>query len=123
MSEENRNRAIRWMEENWNQRREGVVDELMHPDCVGRMEGGEVKGRDGWRQARDQLLASFPDLRMIVEQTVVEGDTVVLRWRVVGTHDGDALGAADRSRDRTARRARAPRLCRSRRTLARGLHR
>ena len=93
MSEDNRARAIRWMEDNWNRRRDGVVDELMHPECIGRMEGGDqVKGREGWRQARQQLLAAFPDLRMTIDQSVAEGDTVVLRWTVRGTHQGDAMG-------------------------------
>lgn len=92
MSEQNRARAIQWMEDNWNHRREAVIEELMHPACVGRMEGGEIKGPDEWRQARKELLTAFPDLKMEVEQSVAEGDTVVLRWRVKGTHDGDAMG-------------------------------
>jgi len=93
MSEANRALPIRWMDENWNKRREAVIDELMHPECVGRMEGGdEVKGREGWRKARLQLLDAFPDLRMEVQESVAEGDTVVLLWRVTGTHEGDGLG-------------------------------
>jgi predicted ester cyclase len=92
MSDDIRARAIRWMEDNWNNRREEVIDELMHPTCSGHLEGGEIKSRDEWRQARRELLTAFPDLRMKIEQSVVEGDTVVLRWRAVGTHDGDAMG-------------------------------
>lgn len=56
------------------------------------MEGGEVKSPEEWRQARSQLLTAFPDLRMTIEQSVAEGDTVVLRWRAQGTHGGDAMG-------------------------------
>jgi steroid delta-isomerase-like uncharacterized protein len=92
MSQDNRVRAIRWMEENWNERRAEVANELMHPECCGRMEGLEVRSRQDWLQARRELLAAFPDIHMKVEQTVAEGDTVVVRWRANGTHRGDALG-------------------------------
>ena len=97
MSEANKSIAIRWMEDNWNRRRFEVVDELMDIECCGRMEGPgcegmQIKTRDEWRAARDQLIAAFPDLRVDVEQAVAEGDTVVLRWKASGTHKGDALG-------------------------------
>jgi hypothetical protein len=55
MSEDIRKLAIQWMEENSNHRREEVIDELMHPECVGRLEGGEINSRDEWRQARKEL--------------------------------------------------------------------
>ena len=92
MSEENRALALRWMHKNWNDHDEKVIDELMHPACVGRIEGREIKGREEWRQVRKELLTAFPDLKMDIEQSVAEGDTVVLRWRVKGTHGGDAMG-------------------------------
>ena len=93
MSKDIRALAIRWMEDNWNERREAVIDELMHPDCFGRIEGGgELKGREEWRQAREQLLTAFPDLSLRVDRSVVEGDTVVLLWTAKGTHRGDAMG-------------------------------
>jgi hypothetical protein len=37
-------------------------------------------------------LTAFPDLRITVEGTVAEGDEVVVRWSVRGTHLGDGLG-------------------------------
>ena len=33
-------------------------------------------------------LTAFPDLRMTVEQQIVEGNLIVNRWRATGTHDG-----------------------------------
>lgn len=91
-NERNRAVALRWMEEIWNQRREEVVDELMHEDAVGHMEGGDVHGPAGFKQARAAFLQAIPDLRIEVEGSVAEGDAVVLRWRVTGTHRGDGLG-------------------------------
>jgi len=93
MSEMNRQLAIRWMDEVWNQRKEGVIDELLHPDAVGHAEGAEdARGPAGFRAHRDLFLGAFPDLRMQVEGTIAEGDRVAVRWRVRATHAGAHLG-------------------------------
>src|SRR5512146_3065073 len=92
MNEQNRALALRWMEEVWNQRREEAVDELMHADAVGHMEGGDVHGPAGFKIAREAFLEAIPDLRIEVEDSLAEGDQVVLRWRVTGTHRGAGLG-------------------------------
>jgi steroid delta-isomerase-like uncharacterized protein len=92
MSEENRARAQRWMQEIWNERREATIDELMHPEAIGHMEGGDVHGPSGFKAARASLLDALPDLTIEVEDSVSENDSVVLRWRVSGTHKGSGLG-------------------------------
>lgn len=92
MSDTNRGLAKRWFEEVWNERREETIDELLTPQSVGHMEGAETRGPAEFRQVRAMLLSAFPDLRIVVEDTVAEGDDVVVRWRVAGTHGGDGLG-------------------------------
>ena len=82
MNETNRERAIRWMEEAWNRKNDAVIDELMHPNCEGRLEDRMIKDREGFRQARTELLAAIPNIKVKVEQVVAEGDFVVLRWQV-----------------------------------------
>ena len=42
----------------------------------------------------DGLCASFPDLAFVAEPLIVDGDTVVGRWRMTGTNDGAALPGA-----------------------------
>jgi steroid delta-isomerase-like uncharacterized protein len=101
--ERNRALALRWMEEVWNQRREEVVDELMHADAVGHMEGGDVHGPEGFKIARAAFLDALPDLRIEVEDSIAEGDQVVLRWRVTGTHLGAGLGMPPSGRPVEAR--------------------
>jgi steroid delta-isomerase-like uncharacterized protein len=92
LEEQNRALALRWMEEIWNQRREEVIDELMHEEAVGHMEGGDVHGPAGFKAVCAAFLQALPDLRIAVEDSVAEGDSVVLRWRVTGTHRGEGLG-------------------------------
>ena len=38
------------------------------------------------------MRAAFPDLHYGIEDLVAEGDTVVARWRLTGTHEGDLAG-------------------------------
>ena len=41
-----------------------------------------------WRKWRE----AFPDINFAVEEIIAEGNTVVTRWRLTGTHKGDYLG-------------------------------
>jgi predicted ester cyclase len=92
MSEENRCLAIRWFEEVWNARREGIIDEVMTPSSIGHMEGKDVIGPGEFKTQRAELLAAFPDFRVTVEATAADGDVVVVRWSACGTHLGQGLG-------------------------------
>jgi len=92
MSQENRRLAIRWFEEVWNARREGIIDEVMTPSSIGHMEGKDVIGPVEFKAQRAELLAAFPDFSVTVEATAADGDVVVVRWSARGTHLGQGLG-------------------------------
>ena len=53
---------------------------------------GEQIGREAYKRRDEAMLAAFPDLRYDIEDLVAEGDTVVARWRMTGTHEGDLAG-------------------------------
>ncbi|MCW5889118.1 MAG: ester cyclase [bacterium] len=76
----------RWFEEVWNQRRLASIDELADPDCVGHSENGRLEGIDAWRAMFDAFIAAMPDLRATVEDVLVDGDRVSVRWSFTGTH-------------------------------------
>ena len=38
--------------------------------------------------------SAFPDVRLIIEEQVAEGDKVVTRWIAYGTHQGEMMGIA-----------------------------
>ena len=42
----------------------------------------------------EALCAAFPDLRFVLEGTNVDGETVIVRWRMRGTNDGAPLPGA-----------------------------
>lgn len=95
MSEANRALVLRWMQDMWNERREATIDELLDRAAVGHSEGmPDFRGVEQFRAYRGALLNAFPDMRLTVDDTVAEGDDVVARWHVNGTHRGDALGIA-----------------------------
>jgi steroid delta-isomerase-like uncharacterized protein len=66
---------------------------LLAPDFVEHGgAAGQAPGREGWKQGRAMLAAAFPDLASTVEDVVAEGDRVVTRWTVRGTHRGAFMG-------------------------------
>ena len=46
------------------------------------------------RQTVQGYRASFPDLRLTVDEQIAEGDRVCTRWTARGTHEGDFFGVA-----------------------------
>ena len=75
---------------------EGNLDaafEFYAPDYIYHGPGGqELRGRDGIRGLWATFLAGFPDLHSTVDDVIAEGDKIVLRWTVQGTHTGEFLG-------------------------------
>ncbi len=68
--------------------------ELYALDYIYHGPAGELRGRDGIRGLWEVFLTGFPDLHSTIEDMVSEGDKVVLRWRIEGTHTGEFMGVA-----------------------------
>ena len=52
---------------------------------------GVLRGRDEVRKFFDGLMKAAPDMQVITERTIGEGDTVVAQWRMTGTFTGGPL--------------------------------
>jgi steroid delta-isomerase-like uncharacterized protein len=91
-TEELKARARRLPDELLTQGDLAVADELLAPDCLHHAPGPLAPGVEGVKRWVRTLRRSFPDLRAIVEDEVVEGDTVVQRLTLSGTHAGEFLG-------------------------------
>jgi len=87
-----------WFEQVWNQGDESAIDRLMAPDALihGLVDdaGNELQGSAGFKPFFRKFRDAFPDLQVTVEDTVVEGDKIVARCTVRGTHQGHTLGFA-----------------------------
>ena len=53
---------------------------------------GQPMGREGDKHRAEVLAEAFPDQRYDILELVAEGDTLVVRWRMTGTHQGDLAG-------------------------------
>ena len=98
MSEENRALIQRWFEEVWNKGRAEAIDELFSAEGIAHGladEGGQpLRGPAGFKPFFQKFREAFPDIEVIVEDTVSEGDKIAARCRVRATHKGDSLGFA-----------------------------
>jgi steroid delta-isomerase-like uncharacterized protein len=97
---QNRRVVRRFYEELWNNRQVNVADEIIASDCIthqlrsGAEVGGVLRGPEAVKHHVAEWLNGFPDLRFTVEQMIAEGDTVVTRSVMEGTHQGCWLGVA-----------------------------
>jgi steroid delta-isomerase-like uncharacterized protein len=92
MAEIDRNLGKRWFEEVWNKARREAIAEMMAPECVLHDGADAMRGPEGFYPFFDRIRATFPDLRVTVEDTIVEGDQLCVRWSCTATHTGDGLG-------------------------------
>ena len=53
---------------------------------------GQPMGREGAKHRAEMLAEAFPDQRYDMLEMVAEGDRLVVRWRMTGTHQGDLAG-------------------------------
>jgi predicted ester cyclase len=53
---------------------------------------GQQPGIEGWRSKWEALSAGFSDLRIEIEQSVAEGDTVAARYTMRATNTGEFMG-------------------------------
>ncbi len=94
MSEENKDLARRSWEMLVNQQNPNAVDELYTPDFVWHELDEDIQGPEQAKQFLEMYLAAFPDMQVTVEDVIAEGEKVVTRWTIRGTHRGELMGIA-----------------------------
>jgi steroid delta-isomerase-like uncharacterized protein len=80
----------------WNM---ALVDEVVSPRFVSHdwPEGGPT-GPQAFRNFYAAIRSAVPDARYEVEDLIAEGDRVVVRWSMRGTHEGGFRGIAPTGR-------------------------
>ena len=94
MSEEKKAVVRRYnelVEQYWRTGDADAFDEVVASDFVHHAPGlpPDLKGM---KQALPMFRAAFPDMRLTVEDMIAEGDKVVDRVTVRGTHEGELMG-------------------------------
>src|SRR5215204_1824763 len=93
--EENKASFRRYLEEAWNQSNLEVVDEIFDR-YVSHLPDGSVleRGPQDVKRFVGEFRSAFPDLRLIIEEQLAEGDKVVSRGTIRGTHLREFRGMA-----------------------------
>src|SRR3954451_8409880 len=80
----------------WNME---LVDEVVSPHFTSHdWPKGSPTGPEGFRDFYSAIRAALPDAHYEVDDLIAEGDKVVVRWRLLGTHQGDFRGIAPTGR-------------------------
>lgn len=88
--------ARRLIEEVWNNRKVDLVNELVAPSHrnIDANSPDLGNGPEGYKRLVALYTTAFPDLKLKLNDTVSEGDKIVMAWTVTGTHKGELRGIA-----------------------------
>ncbi len=94
MVEQHKTIVRRMLEEVWNGGNLAVVDEIVATDYVGHDPSypQPIRGPEGFKQWVMTARMAFPDFHITVEDLLAEGDRVVGRITMRGTHNGELAG-------------------------------
>ena len=103
MSEENKALMRRWFEEVWNKGRAEAIPDMFADEGIAHGLSDDpaspLRGSAGFLPFHTQFREAFPNIEVVVEDQLAEGDLVATRCSVRGKHTGDSLGfAATQSR-------------------------
>ena len=96
MSEENKKLVRRWFDEVWNKGRADAIEEMFDANGIahGLSDDPEnpIKGPRDFRPFHTLFRDAFPNMMIVVEDMVAEGDKVAARCSVRAKHEGEFLG-------------------------------
>jgi steroid delta-isomerase-like uncharacterized protein len=94
--EQNKAIALRFAQDGWgtNPNWKKTWDELMSMDVVHHFNSAvePIVGLEANKTFNESLFQGFPDIHHTMEDVVAEGDKVVYRTTIQGTHTGEFLG-------------------------------
>ena len=96
MSEENKALLRRWFDEVWNNGRADAIEEMF--DEYGIAHGlsddpsNPIRGPRNFRPFHTTFREAFPNMVIVIEDMIAEGDKVAARCSVRAKHEGEFLG-------------------------------
>jgi steroid delta-isomerase-like uncharacterized protein len=95
MSADNKALVRRYVEEVLNKKNLDLIDQLFARAFIDHDSSmPEAKGPAGVKRLAAMAHASFPDLHFTIEDMVAEGNRVVYRYSLRGTHQNEFIGMA-----------------------------
>ena len=95
-SEQNKSVVSRWMDELFNKGNVSINDEILVPDYINHDPSlpEDNRSREGFKQFVSMVRSAFPDFQLNCVDQIAEGDQVVTRFSMGGTHKGEFMGIA-----------------------------
>jgi steroid delta-isomerase-like uncharacterized protein len=98
MSEQNKSLVRRWFDEVWNKGRVEAIDEMFDENGIAHGLSDDpakpITGPSQFRPFHAVFRDAFPNMMIVVEDMVAEGDKVAARCSVRAAHEGDFMGRA-----------------------------
>jgi steroid delta-isomerase-like uncharacterized protein len=78
----------------WEEGNIDLVDELLAPDYINHTPASpdQPTGPEGVKGVVAMFRSAMPDLRVVVEDMIAEGEKVAVRYTLEGTHEGELFG-------------------------------
>jgi steroid delta-isomerase-like uncharacterized protein len=95
ISAEKDNKAIiRQFWDVWEQGNIDLLDDLLAPEYVNHTLATPdlPSGPEGVKEVVSMFRSGVPDLRVVIEDMIAEGDKVATRYTLEGTHEGELFG-------------------------------
>jgi steroid delta-isomerase-like uncharacterized protein len=97
-TQDNRRDVVLWYEA-FDQKNPALLDQILAPEWVDiPSPPGVPLGPAGAKRTLTMLTTTFPDLRIVVEDIIQDGDKVVVRSTISGTQRGEFVGVRARGR-------------------------
>ena len=98
MSEENKQLVRRWFDEVWNNGRADAIEEMFDENGIAHGLGDDpsnpIRGPRNFRPFHTIFREAFPNMNIVIEDMIAEGDKVAARCSVRAKHEGEFLGRA-----------------------------
>ena len=80
----------------WEEGNIGLLDELLAPEYINHTLAAPdlPPGPEGVKEVVSMFHSAMPDLRVVIEDMIAEGEKVATRYALEGTHRGHLFGAA-----------------------------
>ena len=85
----NKSIVQRYWEGKWNERRLEILDELQTPDVVYHGTSEKIHGLEEYKMAYNYYRSALHNTRIEIIKLIAEGDLVMSRVELYGTHNGD----------------------------------
>lgn len=92
-AEQGKDLVRRLVEEVWHKGKLEVADEILSNDYVFHHPAGiDLNGAEEYKKLVAEVRSAFPDINFTLDDFIVEGDKIVYRWTLRGTHQTEFRG-------------------------------